>query len=79
MRTYVEDNQEIGRMHVQMLTATDPGAEPSAEASAEPTDEPSDEPDMEALTALVTRAVGGPELPDYDGVPDSRPPYRQSD
>jgi len=83
MRTYVEDNQEIGRMHVQMLTATDPGAEPSAEASAEasaePSDEPSDEPDMEALTALVTRAVGGPELPDYDGVPDSRPPYRQSD
>jgi len=75
MRTYVEDNQEIGRMHVQMLTATDPGAEPSAEAS----DEPIDEPDMEALTALVTRAVGGPELPDYDSVPDSRPPYRQSD
>jgi hypothetical protein len=27
---------------------------------------------MEALTALVERAVGGPELPDYDGVPDSR-------
>jgi len=79
MRTYVEDNQEIGRMHVQMLTATDPGAEPSAEASAEASAEPSDEPDMEALTALVTRAVGGPELPDYDGVPDSRPPYRQSD
>ncbi len=75
MRTYVEDNQEIGRMHVQMLTATDPGAEPSAEAS----DEPIDEPDMEALTSLVTRAVGGPELPDYDSVPDSRPPYRQSD
>ena len=34
---------------------------------------------MEALTALIERAVGGPELPDYDGVPDSRPPYRQSD
>ena len=75
MRTYVEDNQEIGRMHVQTLTATDPGAEPGAEASAAE----SDEPDMEALTALVTRAVGGPELPDYDSVPDSRPPYRQSD
>jgi len=75
MRTYVEDNQEIGRMHVQTLTATDPGAEPGAEASAAE----SDEPDMEALTALVTRAVGGPELPDYDSVPDSRQPYRQSD
>jgi 2-polyprenyl-6-methoxyphenol hydroxylase-like FAD-dependent oxidoreductase len=63
MRSYVEDNQEIGRMHVQMLTATpDQGAEPSQE------------PDMEALTALVERAVGGPELPNYDGVPDSRAP-----
>jgi 2-polyprenyl-6-methoxyphenol hydroxylase-like FAD-dependent oxidoreductase len=71
MRTYVEDNQEIGRMHVQMLTAPDQGAEPSAE--------PSPEPDMEALTALVERAVGGPELPDYDGVPDSRAPARPSD
>ncbi len=26
---------------------------------------------MEALTALIERAVGGPELPDYEGVPDS--------
>jgi hypothetical protein len=26
---------------------------------------------MEALTALIERAVNGPELPDYDGVPDS--------
>ncbi|KRC66803.1 FAD-dependent oxidoreductase [Aeromicrobium sp. Root236] len=59
MRTYVEDNQEIGRMHVQMLTATDA--------------EPAPEPDMEALMALVERAVGGPELPDYVGVPDSGP------
>ena len=25
MRTYVEDNQEIGRMHVQMLAAPRPG------------------------------------------------------
>jgi 2-polyprenyl-6-methoxyphenol hydroxylase-like FAD-dependent oxidoreductase len=68
MRTYVEDNQEIGRMHVQMLTASDEGGEPGGD--------PSPEPDMEALTALVERAVGGPELPDYDGVPDSRPPSR---
>jgi 2-polyprenyl-6-methoxyphenol hydroxylase-like FAD-dependent oxidoreductase len=61
MRSYVEDNQEIGRMHVRMLTAPDPGAEPSPE------------PDMDAITALIGRAVGGPELPDYNGVPDSGP------
>jgi 2-polyprenyl-6-methoxyphenol hydroxylase-like FAD-dependent oxidoreductase len=59
MRAYVEANQAIGRMHVQMLAAPDPDAEPSPE------------PDMEALTALIERAVGGPELPDYEGVPDS--------
>src|SRR3954469_6870469 len=58
MRSYVEDNQEIGRMHVQSLAAPDPGAEPSPE------------PDLEALTALIERAVGGPELPDYPGLPD---------
>jgi 2-polyprenyl-6-methoxyphenol hydroxylase-like FAD-dependent oxidoreductase len=71
MRSYVEDNQEIGRMHVQMLTATDPAAGPSAE--------PSQEPDMDALTALVERAVAGPELPTYDGVPDFRARARHSD
>jgi hypothetical protein len=58
MRDYVEANQEIGRMHVQMLTAT-------------PDSEPSPEPDMEHFTALIERAVGGPELPEYDGVPDA--------
>src|SRR3954454_8263556 len=58
MRSYVEANQEIGRMHVQMLTGGDRG------------DEPSPEPDLEAITALVERAVGGPVLPDYEGVPD---------
>jgi hypothetical protein len=40
-------------MHVQMLAPPDPDAGPSPE------------PDMEALTALIGRAVGGPELPDY--------------
>ena len=58
MRSYVEANQEIGRMHVQML-APDPDPQPSPE------------PDMEALTALIERAVNGPELPDYQRVPDS--------
>jgi 2-polyprenyl-6-methoxyphenol hydroxylase-like FAD-dependent oxidoreductase len=66
MRSYVEANQEIGRLHVQMLATPEPDAE------ARP------EPDMEALTALIERAVGGPELPDYEGVPDSRAPSRRS-
>ena len=57
MRDYVEANQEIGRMHVQMLTA-------------DPDGEPAPEPDMEAFGALIERAVGGPELPDYAGLPD---------
>jgi 2-polyprenyl-6-methoxyphenol hydroxylase-like FAD-dependent oxidoreductase len=53
MRDYVDANQEIGRMHVQMLAAPDPDAGPPPE------------PDMEAITALIERAVNGPELPDY--------------
>ena len=51
MRQYVEDNQEIGRQHVAMLLGTAPEAEP----------------DLDAFMALVERAVGGPELPAYDG------------
>jgi 2-polyprenyl-6-methoxyphenol hydroxylase-like FAD-dependent oxidoreductase len=66
MRSYVEANQEIGRLHVQMLAAPDPDAETRPE------------PDMEALTALIERAVGGPELPDYEGVPDSGAATRRS-
>jgi hypothetical protein len=38
---------------------------------AGPDAEPSPEPDMEALMALVERAINGVELPDYAGVPDS--------
>jgi 2-polyprenyl-6-methoxyphenol hydroxylase-like FAD-dependent oxidoreductase len=68
MRSYVEDNQEIGRRHVHMLTGSDQGVGPDAEADAEP--------DMDALMALVTRAVAGPELPGYDGVQDSGAPSR---
>ncbi|MBW0103927.1 FAD-dependent monooxygenase [Pseudonocardia sp. KRD291] len=65
MRSFVEANQEIGRMHVQSLSAPDPG------------DEPAPEPDMEALMALVERAINGAELPDYAGVPDSGRPTGQ--
>ncbi|HST85891.1 MAG TPA: FAD-dependent monooxygenase [Kineosporiaceae bacterium] len=67
MRSYVEANQEIGWMHVQSLAAPEPGAEPSPE------------PDMEAFTALIERAVGGPELPDYGDLPDRRDTVRRSE
>jgi 2-polyprenyl-6-methoxyphenol hydroxylase-like FAD-dependent oxidoreductase len=60
MRSFVEANQEIGRLHVQSLAVPEPDAKPSPE------------PDMEALTALVERAVNGVELPDYAGVSDSK-------
>ncbi|TQM35621.1 FAD-dependent monooxygenase [Pseudonocardia cypriaca] len=62
MRSFVEANQEIGRMHVQSLQAPAPDAEPSPET------------DMEALMELVERAINGVELPDYAGVPDSGAP-----
>lgn len=62
MRSFVEANQEIGRLHVRSLAV--PG----------PDDEPSAEPDMEALTELVERAINGVELPDYAGVPDAGAP-----
>ncbi|WP_208297971.1 FAD-dependent monooxygenase [Actinophytocola oryzae] len=59
MRSFVEANQEIGRMHVESLSASGPDADPGPE------------PDMEALTELVERAINGVELPDYAGAPDS--------
>ncbi|MGW5722515.1 FAD-dependent monooxygenase [Amycolatopsis sp. NPDC003865] len=59
MRPFVEANQEIGRLHAEMRGLPDPDAGPSPE------------PDMEALGALVERALNGVELPDYAGVPDS--------
>jgi 2-polyprenyl-6-methoxyphenol hydroxylase-like FAD-dependent oxidoreductase len=61
MRDYVEANQQIGRMHVDMLTSTGDG------------DGASPGPETDDFTALVERAVGGPELPAYDGVPDAGP------
>ncbi|WP_410622770.1 FAD-dependent monooxygenase [Amycolatopsis sp. cmx-8-4] len=64
MRSFVEANQEIGRLHVRSLAV--PG----------PDDEPGEEPDMEALTELVERAINGVELPDYAGVPDAGAPIR---
>jgi 2-polyprenyl-6-methoxyphenol hydroxylase-like FAD-dependent oxidoreductase len=60
MRSFVEANQEIGRLHVQSLDAPGPDAEPSAEP----------EWDLE----LIERAIHGVELPDYSGMPDSGAP-----
>jgi 2-polyprenyl-6-methoxyphenol hydroxylase-like FAD-dependent oxidoreductase len=63
MRPFVEANQEIGRLHVHSRGVPDPDAQENTE--------PSTEPDMDALMALVDRAINGVELPDYAGVPDS--------
>jgi 2-polyprenyl-6-methoxyphenol hydroxylase-like FAD-dependent oxidoreductase len=62
MRSFVEANQEIGRMHARSRDVSGSGAEPSPE------------PDMESLMELVERAINGVELPDYAGVPDSGAP-----
>ncbi|NMO89972.1 FAD-dependent oxidoreductase [Actinomycetospora sp. TBRC 11914] len=74
MRPFVEANQEIGRMHVASLGVPGPDGGPGTGADAG--GEPAPEPDVEALTALVDRAINGVELPDYPGVPDSRAPAR---
>ena len=57
MRDYVEANQDIGRMHVESIIGPGPGAEEGPE------------PDMEALMPIIERAVGGPQLPEYDYAP----------
>jgi hypothetical protein len=59
MRSFVEANQEIGRLHARSLDVSAPDAEPSPGL------------DTEGLTDLVERAINGVELPDYAGVPDS--------
>ncbi|HEY7279699.1 MAG TPA: FAD-dependent monooxygenase [Trebonia sp.] len=62
MRSFVEANQEIGRLHARSLDVSGPDAEPSPEF------------DAEWFTELVERALNGVELPDYAGVPDSGAP-----
>jgi len=59
MRSFVEANQEIGRLHARSLDVPGPDAEPSVAPEEWP---------ME----LIERAINGVELPDYAGVPDSR-------
>jgi 2-polyprenyl-6-methoxyphenol hydroxylase-like FAD-dependent oxidoreductase len=62
MRSFVEANQEIGRLHARSLDIQGPDAEPTPEF------------DGEWFTDLVERAINGAELPDYAGVPDSGAP-----
>ncbi|MQY31440.1 FAD-dependent monooxygenase [Nocardia aurantia] len=58
MRSFVEANQEMGRLHARSLEAG-PDAEPDTGL------------DEAAFHALIERALNGVELSDYAGVPDS--------
>src|SRR3954447_24074346 len=58
MRSFVEANQEIGRLHVHSRGVPGPAAEPSMD------------PEPEWDLGLIERAINGVELPDYAGLPD---------
>ncbi|MEV5888045.1 FAD-dependent monooxygenase [Nonomuraea fuscirosea] len=62
MRSYVEANQEMGRLHVHSIGV--PGQD----------DGPSPDFTGEWFADLIERAINGVELPDYTGVPDSGAP-----
>src|SRR5262249_24578464 len=62
MRSFVEANQEIGRLHARSRGAEGPDAEPGRDFGAE------------WFTELIDRALNGAELPSYAGVPDSGAP-----
>ncbi|WP_235747970.1 FAD-dependent monooxygenase [Nocardia coffeae] len=59
MRSFVEANQEIGRLNARSREVPGPDAEPIPDFTGE------------WFTELVGRAINGVELPDYAGVPDS--------
>lgn len=59
MRSFVEANQEIGRLHVHSRDVPTPDAEPTIDFESD------------YFTELIERAINGVELPDYAGVPDS--------
>ncbi|MFQ6227457.1 FAD-dependent monooxygenase [Nocardia sp. NPDC002869] len=58
MRSFVEANQEIGRLHVRSRDVPEPSIDFGSKW----------------FTELVERAINGVELPDYAGVPDSGAP-----
>ncbi|GGY54055.1 FAD-dependent monooxygenase [Streptomyces xanthochromogenes] len=62
MRSFVEANQEIGRLNARSRDISGPDAEPRPDFTGE------------WFTELVGRAINGIELPDYAGVPDSAAP-----
>ncbi|MGY1941187.1 FAD-dependent monooxygenase [Nocardia gipuzkoensis] len=62
MRSFVEANQEIGRLHVRSRDVPGPDTEPSPDFAGE------------WFTELIERAINGVELPDYAEVPDSGAP-----
>ena len=62
MRSFVEANQEIGRLHARSRDVSRPDAEPSPDFGTE------------WFADLIERALNGAELPDYAGVPDSGAP-----
>ncbi|WP_067465745.1 FAD-dependent monooxygenase [Nocardia amamiensis] len=62
MRSFVEANQEIGRLNARSRDVPGPDAEPSPDFAGE------------WFTELIERAINGIELPDYAGAPDSRAP-----
>ncbi|MGK8491587.1 FAD-dependent monooxygenase [Nocardia asiatica] len=65
MRSFVEANQEIGRLHARSRDVPGPDAEPSPDFTGE------------WFTELIERAINGVELPDYAEVPDSAAPAGQ--
>ncbi|MGR6919666.1 FAD-dependent monooxygenase [[Actinomadura] parvosata] len=62
MRSYVEANQEIGRLNARSRDLPGPDAEPGPDFTGE------------WFADLIGRAINGVELPDYAGVPDSAAP-----
>jgi 2-polyprenyl-6-methoxyphenol hydroxylase-like FAD-dependent oxidoreductase len=59
MRSFVEANQEIGRLNARTRDIPGPDSEPSPDFSGD------------WFMELIDRAYNGIELPDYAGVPDS--------
>ncbi|MEV6683980.1 FAD-dependent monooxygenase [Streptomyces sp. NPDC051130] len=62
MRSFVEANQEIGRLNARSRDVPGPGAEPRPDFTSE------------WFTELVGRAINGIELPDYAGMPEFAAP-----
>lgn len=60
MRSYVEANQEMGRLNARSREVPGPDSEPLPDFTGE------------WFMELIGRAINGIELSDYDGAPDSR-------